>query len=232
MAKSIETRVEWGLHQPKVRVLLVDDHPVLRKGLAQMISQDPRLVVCGEAEDAPNAIRAIETLQPDFVIMDISLKHGNGIELMKIVKPHFPRLLILVLSMHDEILYAERSLRAGAAGYVMKDESPEQLLLAIRLVLAGEVFLSDRMKSRMLQQLANRRGKVPASTLEQLTDRELEVFRLIGAGLSTRRIAEELHLSMHTVQAYREFIKAKLNLRNSTELVQHAFHWTHVHAAA
>ena len=228
----METKSRWGLRPAKVRVLLVDDHPVLRKGLAQLVSQDPRLVVCGEAEDAPNAIRAIETLQPDFVIMDISLKHGNGIELLKTVKPHFPRLLVLVLSMHDEILYAERSLRAGAVGYLMKDEPAEQLLLAMERVLAGEIFLSDRMKSRMLQQLANRNSKVPASTLDQLTDRELEVFRLIGAGLTTRRIAEELHLSMHTVQAYREFIKAKLNLRNSTELVQHAFHWTHCHAAA
>lgn len=212
--------------------MLVDDHPVLRKGLAQLVNQDPHLVVCGEADDAPKAIKAIETLLPDLVVMDISLKHGNGIELLKTIKPHFPQLPFLVLSMHDEVLYAERSLRAGALGYLMKDEPAEQVLVAIARVLTGEVFLSDRMKSRMLQQFANRSAKVPASTLEQLTDRELEVFRLIGAGLSTRQIAEELHLSIHTVQAYREFIKAKLNLRNSTELVQHAFHWSHSNAAA
>jgi len=210
----------------------VDDHPVLRRGLAQLINQDPRLVVCGEADDAPKAIRAIETLLPDFVIIDIALKHGNGLELLKTIKPHFPALPVLVLSMHDELLYAERALRAGALGYLMKDESPERVLLAIERILSGEIFLSDRMKSRMMQQFASRSSKTPVSTLEQLTDRELEVFHLIGSGLSTRQIADDLHLSVHTVQAYREFIKAKLNLRNSTELVQHAFHWTHVHAAA
>ncbi len=222
----METETQWGIRKAKVRVLLVDDHPVLRKGLAQLINQDPRLAVCGEAEDAPRAIKAIETLKPDFVIMDISLKHGDGIELLKTVKPQFPDLPVLVLSMHDETLYAERSLRAGAMGYVMKDDPAEQVLLAIWRVLAGEIFLSNRMKSRMMLQLAGRNGKVPSSTLEQLTDRELEVFRLIGAGRTTRQIADHLRLSMHTVQAYREFIKAKLNLRNSTQLVQHAVHWT------
>ena len=228
----METKTQWSLRKPKVRVLIVDDHPVLRRGLAQLINQDPRLVVCGEADDAPKAIRAIETLLPDFVIIDIALKHGNGLELLKTIKPHFPALPVLMLSMHDEILYAERALRAGALGYLMKDESPERVLLAIERILSGEIFLSDRMKSRMMQQFASRSSKTPVSTLEQLTDRELEVFHLIGSGLSTRQIADDLHLSVHTVQAYREFIKAKLNLRNSTELVQHAFHWTHVHAAA
>ena len=227
----METETQWGIRKAKVRVLLVDDHPVLRKGLAQLINQDPRLAVCGEAEDAPRAIKAIETLQPDFVIMDISLKHGDGIELLKTVKPQFPDLPVLVLSMHDETLYAERSLRAGAMGYVMKDDPAEQVLLAIWRVLAGEIFLSSRMKSRMMLQLAGRNGKTPSSTLEQLTDRELEVFRLIGAGRTTRQIADHLHLSMHTVQAYREFIKDKLNLQNSTELVQRAVHWTQCYAA-
>jgi len=228
----METKIQWGVRKAKVRVLLVEDHPILRKGLAQLINQDPRLAVCGEAEDAPQAIKAIETLLPDLVIMDISLKLGNGIELLKTVKPHFPDLPVLVLSMHDETLYAERSLRAGAMGYLMKDEPAEQLLFAIGRVLAGEIFLSNRMKSRMMLQFAGRNGKAPSSTLEQLTDRELEVFRLIGAGRTTRQIADHLHLSMHTVQAYREFIKAKLKLPNSTQLVQHAVHWTYGHAAA
>jgi len=228
----METKTQSVVRKAKVRVLLVDDHPVLRKGLAQMINQDPRLAVCGEAEDAPQAIKAIETLQPDFVIMDISLKHGDGIELLKTVKPHFPDLPVLVLSMHDETLYAERSLRAGAMGYLMKDEPAEQVLFAIGRVLAGEIFLSNRMKSRMMLQFAGRNGKAPSSTLEQLTDRELEVFRLIGGGRTTRQIADHLHLSMHTVQAYREFIKAKLKLPNSTQLVQHAVQWTYGHAAA
>jgi len=224
------TKTQSNFRKTKIRVLLVDDHPVMRKGLAQLVNQDPRLVVCGEAEDASNAIKAIENLKPDLVVMDISLKRGNGIELLKTIKPHFPLLPFLILSMHDEVLYAERALRAGALGYLMKDEPAELVMAAISRVLAGEVFVSDRMKSRMLQQFANRTGKVPASTLEQLTDRELEVFNLIGAGLSTRQIADQLHLSIHTVQAYREFIKAKLNLRNSTELVQHAFHWSHSQA--
>jgi DNA-binding NarL/FixJ family response regulator len=228
----METKTQWGVRKAKVRVLLVEDHPILRKGLAQLINQDPRLAVCGEAEDAPQAIKAIETLLPDLVIMDISLKLGNGIELLKTVKPHFPDLPVLVLSMHDETLYAERSLRAGAMGYLMKDEPAEQVLFAIGRVLAGEIFLSNRMKSRMMMQFAGRNGKARSSTLEQLTDRELEVFRLIGAGHTTREIADHLHLSMHTVQAYREFIKAKLKLPNSTQLVQHAVHWTHGHAAA
>lgn len=228
----METKTQWGVRKAKVRVLLVDDHPVLRKGLAQLINQDPRLAVCGEAEDAPQAIKAIETLLPDLVIMDISLKLGNGIELLKTVNPHFPDLPVLVLSMHDETLYAERSLRAGAMGYLMKDEAAEQVLFAIGRVLAGEIFLSNRMKSRMMLQFAGRNGKARSSTLDQLTDRELEVFRLIGAGHTTRQIADHLHLSMHTVQAYREFIKAKLKLPNSTQLVQHAVHWTHGHAAA
>ena len=227
----MENKTQLGIRKAKVRVLLVDDHPVLRKGLAQLINQDPQLAVCGEAEDAPKAIKAIETLLPDLVIMDISLKLGNGIELLKTVKPHFPDLPVLVLSMHDEALYAERLLRAGAMGYIMKDDPAEQVLLAIGQVLAGEIFLSNRMKSRMVLQFAGRNGKVPSSTLEQLTDRELEVFGLIGGGHTTRQIADQLHLSMHTVQAYREFIKDKLNLQNSTELVQRAVHWTECYAA-
>ena len=228
----MENKTQLGVRKAKVRVLLVDDHPVLRKGLAQLINQDAQLAVCGEAEDAPQAIKAIETLLPDLVIMDISLKVGNGIELLKTVKPLFPHLFVLVLSMHDERLYAERLIRAGAMGYVMKDETAEQVLLAIGQVLAGEIFLSSRMKNRMMLQFAGRNGKEPSSTLEQLTDRELEVFRLIGAGRTTREIADHLHLSMHTVQAYREFIKAKLKLPNSTQLVQHAVYWTYGHAAA
>ena len=165
--------------------------------------------------------------------MDISLKTGNGIELVKNVKARYPELPILVLSMHDESLYAERALRAGSLGYIMKEEATEQVLVAIRRVLKGEIFLSEKMKSRMLQQLTTGgRNKVVVSPIENLTDRELEVFRLIGEGRSTRQIAGELHLSVRTVEAYREYIKSKLNLRNATELVQHAFHWVHHEAAA
>ena len=221
------------IRKGKARVLLVDDHPILRKGLAQMINMEPDLTVCGEAEEAGKAFELVGTLQPDVAVVDISLKTGNGIELVKNVKARYPELPILVLSMHDESLYAERALRAGSLGYIMKEEATEQVLVAIRRVLKGEIFLSEKMKSRMLQQLTTGgRNKVVVSPIENLTDRELEVFRLIGEGRSTRQIAGELHLSVRTVEAYREYIKSKLNLRNATELVQHAFHWVHHEAAA
>lgn len=216
----------------KIRVLLVDDHPILRRGLAQLINQEPDLMVCGEAEDAGKGFEAVATCQPDVAIVDISLRTGNGIELIKNIKARYPDLPTLVLSMHDEGLYAERALRAGSLGYIMKEEAIEKVLVAIRHVINGELFLSDKMKNRMLQQMAFGRTKTVASPMETLTDRELEVFRLIGEGRSTRQIATDLHLSVRTVEAYREYIKTKLNLRNATELVQHAFHWVHHQAAA
>lgn len=228
----MDTKPQPGVRKGKIRVLLVDDHPVLRRGLAQLINQESDMTVCGEAEEATKAFEAVGTLNPDVAVVDISLKRGNGIELVKNAKARFPTLAMLVLSMHDETLYAERALRAGALGYIMKEEATEQVLVAIRRVVNGEIFLSEKMKSRMLQQLASGRGKVVVSPIEQLTDRELEVFRLIGEGRSTRQIAAELHLSVRTVEAYREYIKDKLNLKNSTELVQHAFHWVHHEAAA
>ena len=226
------TKNQVGLRKPKTRVLLVDDHPILRRGLAQLINLEQDMTVCGEAEDAPKAFEAVNTLHPDVAVVDISLKGGNGIELIKNVKARFPDLPILVLSMHDESLYAERALRAGGLGYIMKEEAIEQVLIGIRRVLIGEIFLSDKMKAKMLQQLANGKAKAFVSPIEHLTDRELEVFRLIGEGRSTRQIAGELHLSVRTVEAYREYIKGKLNLKNATELVQHAFHWVHHEAAA
>jgi len=221
-----------SLRKPKTRVLLVDDHPILRKGLAQLINLEADMMVCGEAEDGPKAFEAAGTLSPDIAVIDVSLKGGNGIELIKNLKARYPELPTLVLSMYDESLYAERALRAGSLGYIMKEEAIEQVLVAIRRVLSGEIFLSDKMKSKMLQQLATGKAKQVMSPIEALTDRELEVFRLIGEGHSTRQIATELHLSVRTVEAYREYIKAKLNLKNSTELVQHAFHWVHHKVAA
>jgi DNA-binding NarL/FixJ family response regulator len=228
----MDPKNQTGIRKNKIRVLLVDDHPVLRKGLGQMINAESDLMVCGEAEDASKAFEAVGTMTPDVAVVDISLKRGNGIELIKNVKARYPDLAILVLSMHDEALYAERALRAGSLGYIMKEEATEQVITAIRRVVTGEIFLSERMKSRMLQQLANGRGKIVVSPIEQLTDRELQVFRLIGEGRSTRQIAAELHLSVRTVEAYREYIKDKLSLKNSTELVQHAFHWVHNEEAA
>jgi DNA-binding NarL/FixJ family response regulator len=220
------------LRKAKIRVLLVDDHPILRKGLAQLINLEADMIVCGEAEDGPKAFELAGTLNPDVAVIDVSLKGSNGIELIKNLKARYPDLPTLMLSMYDESLYAERALRAGSLGYIMKEEAIEQVLVAIRRVLAGEIFLSDKMKSKMLQQLATGRSKQVLSPIEALTDRELEVFRMIGEGKSTRQIATDLHLSVRTVEAYREYIKAKLTLKNSTELVQHAFHWVHQKAAA
>lgn len=218
--------------KPKIKVLLVDDHPILRAGLGRLINQEADMMICGEAEDGATAFDLVGTLNPDIAVIDISLKGSNGIELVKNLKARYPELPTMVLSMHDESLYAERALRAGSLGYIMKEEAIEQVLVAIRKVLQGEIFLSEKMKSKMLQQMASGKGKVVSSPIEQLTDRELEVFRLIGEGCSTRQIAGQLHLSVRTVEAYREYIKSKLNLKNATELVQHAFHWVHHEAAA
>lgn len=220
------------IRKPKTKVLLVDDHPILRAGLGRLINQEADMMICGEAEDGATAFDLAGTLNPDIAVIDISLKGSNGIELVKNLKARYPELPTLVLSMHDESLYAERALRAGSLGYIMKEEAIEQVLVAIRKVLQGEIFLSEKMKSKMLQQMASGKGKVVSSPIEQLTDRELEVFRLIGEGCSTRQIAGQLHLSVRTVEAYREYIKSKLNLKNATELVQHAFHWVHHEAAA
>jgi|SRR5688572_14804949 len=227
--KAVEPVVN---RKPKTKVLLVDDHPILRAGLGKLINQEADMMICGEAEDGPTAFDLAGTLNPDIAVIDISLKASNGIELVKNLKARYPDLPTLVLSMHDESLYAERALRAGSLGYIMKEEAIEQVLVAIRKVLQGEIFLSEKMKSKMLQQMASGKGKVITSPIEQLTDRELEVFRLIGEGCSTRQIAGQLHLSVRTVEAYREYIKSKLNLKNATELVQHAFHWVHHEAAA
>jgi DNA-binding NarL/FixJ family response regulator len=218
--------------KPKTKVLLVDDHPILRAGLRKLIDHEADMIVCAEAEEGPKAFELAGSASPDIAVVDISLKGSNGIELIKNLKARYPDLPTLVLSMHDESLYAERALRAGSRGYIMKEEAIEQVLVAIRKVLHGEIFLSEKMKSKMLQQMASGRGKVVSSPIEQLTDRELEVFRLIGEGYSTRQIAGQLHLSVRTVEAYREYIKSKLGLKNATELVQHAFHWVHHEAAA
>jgi len=223
---------EATARKPKHRVLLIDDHPILRKGLAQLINQEADLVVCGEAEEAPKAFEAVGALNPDVAVVDISLKGGNGLELIKNIKARYPDLPLLVLSMHDETLYAERALRAGSLGYIMKEEAIEKVIAAIRQVIGGDIFLSDRMKGRLLNQLVGGRIKQGASSIDSLSDRELEVFRLIGEGRGTRQIAEELRLSVRTVEAYREYIKDKLNLKNGTELVQHAFQYVHSGLAA
>lgn len=206
------------------RVLIVDDHPVVRRGLAELINDETDLEVCGEASDGPDALRQVEAKHPDVVVVDISLQAGNGIELIQQIKDRDERIKTLVSSMHDESLFAERALRAGAMGYVNKQEPTEKVIDAIREVLNGQVYLSARMANRLLQSV------VGGETLEQdpigsLSNRELEVFELIGQGMTTKKIAGRLHLSPKTIETHREKIKTKLNLSNSTELSRRAVQW-------
>jgi DNA-binding NarL/FixJ family response regulator len=205
----------------KYKIFLVDDHPILRQGLALFINREPELVVSGEADGAASALQAIRNAVPDFVILDISLNGPDGLELLKTLRASYPNLPVLILSMHDESIYAERALRAGANGYIMKQEATEKVLTAIRQVLRGDVYLSERLTKRMLQQFIH--GSVsPRDPVATLSDRELEVYRLIGSGHGTRQIADELHVSTKTVESYQAHIKEKLSLRNARELLQHA----------
>jgi DNA-binding NarL/FixJ family response regulator len=210
----------------KQRVLLVDDHPILCEGLAQKINSEPDLIVCGQARDAHSALEAIDRLRPDVAVVDLALGGDSGVELIKDIKVRHPRLPTLVLSMHDEAFYAERSLRAGAKGYVMKQEDTSVLLRAIRQVLLGQVYLSDKVKDAIVNRLG---GNLPEgeinSRAQQLSDRELEVFQLIGDGYATHEIADHLHLSIKTVATHRENIKRKLKLKSSEELGRSAIHW-------
>ena len=213
------------------KVLVVDDHPVVRQGLRQLISNDPLLTICGETDNAADCISLIETSSPDVILTDISLCGTDGIELTKNVRQINPNIPILLFSIHGEDLYAERALAAGANGYVMKQENPEVLLKAIHKVLSGEIFLSEEMTSRMLRKMSGSSllSENPAGHgMENLSDRELEVFELIGSGFSTRRIAEKLNLSVKTIETYRLHIKEKLELRDATELTHHAVHWVEV----
>jgi len=210
----------------KCRVLLVDDHPIVRQGLALLIDREGDLSVCGEADGAHSAFHAIETLRPDLVVLDISLSGPDGLDVLKEIRMKTASLPVLILSMHDESIYAERAMRAGANGYIMKQEATEKVLVAIRRILQGEVYLSDRLTNTMLQQYVRGVSPTKMSPLVSLTDRELEVFRLIGEGHGTRQIADELHLSVKTIESYQAHIKEKLVLRNARELVQHAIEWT------
>lgn len=218
---------EAGVSNNMIRVFVVDDHPIIRQGLAQLLEHEPDMVYCGEAEDAPEALKAIEAAKPHIVLVDISLKTSNGIELIKDLRIRCPEVAILVLSMHDESFYAERVLRAGARGYVMKEEATEKVVHAIHRVLAGEVYLSNKMAANMLSKLVDGNRQTPTSqySIESLSDRELEVFELIGRGLGTRQIAGKLHLSVKTIESHRANLKEKLRAKNSTELLRHAINW-------
>ena len=220
------TKPQIASQTKKCRVLLVDDHPIVRQGLALLIDREPDLSVCGEAEGAHAAFHAIETLRPDLVVLDISLSGPDGLDVLKEIRVKTENLPVLILSMHDESIYAERAMRAGANGYIMKQEATERVLVAIRRILQGNVYLSDRLTNTMLQQYVHGASQAKKSPLVNLTDRELEVFRLIGEGHGTRQIADELHLSVKTIESHQAHIKEKLALRNARELVQHAIEWT------
>jgi len=222
----VNAKAPLDVHSKKYRVLLVDDHPIVRQGLARLIEREADLSVCGEAEGAHTAFHAIETLRPDIVLLDISLNGPDGLEVLKEIRVKTGSLPVLILSMHDESIYAERAMRAGANGYIMKQEATEKVLIAIRRILQGDVYLSDRLTTTMLQQYVRGGAHTKSSPLLNLTDRELEVFRLIGEGHGTRQIADELHLSVKTIESYQAHIKEKLALRNARELVQHAIEWT------
>ena len=209
----------------KKKVLVVDDHPLIRQGLAMLINQQQDLEVCGEAEDAHAALRKLTETQPDILILDISLKGPDGLELLKTIRSTYPDLPVLVLSMHDENIYAERVLRCRANGYIMKQEATEKVLVALRRILDGEVYLSDIMSKKMLQQYIDGAPPMLQSRIATLSDRELEVFCRIGEGRGTREIAEDLHLSIKTVETYQAHIKGKLGLRTGRELIQHAIQW-------
>jgi DNA-binding NarL/FixJ family response regulator len=210
----------------KTKILIVDDHPIVRQGLAELINHEDDLVVCGQAEDSHQAMAAIKKLQPDLAIVDISLRETSGMELIKDIKAQYPDLVVLALSMHDESLYAERALRAGAKGYIMKAEATENVVSAIRKVMTRQIYVSDRMAAKMVRKLVGGGPDVGASAIDRLSDRELEVFSLIGHGFGTRQIAERLHLSVKTVETYRAHIKEKLNLADASELLQYAIQWT------
>jgi DNA-binding NarL/FixJ family response regulator len=214
----------------KSRVFLVDDHTMFREGLRQLIERETNLMVCGDAPDAAEALVGIRASKPDVVIVDISLAGGSGIDLIKDIKAEFEELPVLVVSMHDESLYAERALRAGAMGYVMKHEPGKTVRAAIQKVLGGDMYLSEKMASSVISRFMRGEPEQPKSPIQTLSDRELEVFRMLGQGKGVRRIAEELQVTIPTVNSFRNRIKEKLGLKSSTEVMLHAIQWVQAEA--
>jgi DNA-binding NarL/FixJ family response regulator len=207
------------------RVLIVDDHPIFRAGLTGLVNLEAELTVCGEAHDAAQAMQALEKLKPDVVLLDMSLPGKSGLELLKDIRVLAPQTPVLIISMHDETLFAERVIRAGGRGYIMKQEGPEKIVQAIRRVLSGGISVSERISSQILDAMSGGQGG-PATSVSTLTDREFEVYRLLGQGKEPHEIARTLHLSIKTVDTHRMHIRQKLGLRNATELIHHATRWT------
>jgi len=223
--KSRESKLLRVAKVKKTKVLLVDDHPTMREGLIRVIERESDLTVCSQAACIRQALEMIESSTPDVAVVDISLGGENGIELIKDIKVRYPHLPVLVHSMHDESVYAERSLRAGAKGYISKQESPQKLLQAIREVLRGEIFLSAAMTRQILHAVGSDRSDRKTSPFRELSDREFEVFELTGQGFGTKEIAGTLHLSEKTVQAHRDHIRQKLNLPDGRGLTRFAIRW-------
>lgn len=206
-------------------ILLVDDHPIMRHGLAQLLRTEEGLTVCGESGSAKDGLQAVGELKPDLVIIDLTLPDKNGLELLKDIQAVYPGTQCLVLSMHEESLYAERALRAGARGYLMKETAADNLVVAVRKVLGGGIYVSDTMASRMLEQVTGNRGKPGVSGIDTLTDRELEILEMIGQGVATKILAERLSISTRTVEAHRAHIKDKLGISDGAALVRYAVQW-------
>jgi DNA-binding NarL/FixJ family response regulator len=211
--------------QAQTRILIVDDHPMMREGLAQLIGRQPDMMVCGEAGDAGEALHKVRQFQPNLVLADITLPGRNGLELIKDIRALDARAAVLVISMHDESFYAERVLRAGGRGYVMKQEGGKKILEAIRQVSAGQIFVSEKMSARILEIFSGHRLNDGKSAVENLSDREFEVFQLIGQGMGTKDLARELHVSPKTIEVHRANIKAKLQIKSMAELIRHAVRW-------
>jgi DNA-binding NarL/FixJ family response regulator len=212
-----------------VKILIVDDHPLVREGLIGLLTTQPDFEICGEAAGIAEALQRTQTTQPDVAIIDLTLSDGSGLELIKELREHWPDIKLVVLSMHDESLFAERVLRAGAVGYVSKHEASRTIVQALRTILAGKLYLSQQMTEQMMQRVFGGSAGLDRSPIERLTDREIEVFELIGAGLTIRQIAAKLQLSPKTVETHREHIKDKLQFKNTTELTRHAVQWVLEH---
>jgi DNA-binding NarL/FixJ family response regulator len=218
-----------GPAKQRVRILLIDDHPLVRERLAEIINREADLTVCGEAEDRHEAIAAIPTKRPDLAIVDLTLRNSDGLELIKDIRVRWPKVRMLVVSMHDESLYAERAIRAGALGYITKQEATRKILVAIRRVLAGSIYLNEKIACHIISRLTSRDASVGATPTELLSDRELKVFDLTGSGLNTSEIAGRLHIAVKTVETYRARIKEKLNLKDSSALLRLAISWNQHH---
>ena len=221
-----------GTAKQRTRILLVDDHPLVRERLAEIINREADLTVCGEAEDRHEALAAISAKRPDLAIIDLTLKNSDGMELIKDIRSRWPKLRMLVVSMHDESLYAERVIRAGALGYITKQEATRNILVAIRRVLEGTIYLNEKIASYIISRLTAHAGAVAATPAELLSDRELQVFDMTGQGLNTGEIATRLKVAAKTIETYRARIREKLKLKNSSELLQSAISWTHQHGPA